>query len=63
MFFLPRGSPHLNQAATDWRTAKYEWLQPADYGSFTTFKQKIYHIFNPVGLEYQVAFKELHSVT
>lgn len=53
--------PHLNKAETYWRKAKYEWLKPMDYGSFSKFKNKIYHIFNQVGLEYKVAFKELHS--
>jgi hypothetical protein len=23
---------------------KYEWLKPSDYGSFSKFKKKIYHI-------------------
>jgi transposase len=63
LFFLPRYSPHLNKAETYWRKAKYAWLKPTDYGSFSKFKKKIYHIFNQVGLEYQVAFKELHSST
>jgi hypothetical protein len=63
VFFLPRYSPHLNKAETYWRKAKYEWLKPADYGSFAKFKKKIHHIFNQIGLEYQVAFKELHAST
>ena len=63
VFFLPRYSPHLNKAETYWRKAKYEWLKPADYGSFTKFKKKIYHIFNQIGVEYRVAFKELHALT
>jgi len=25
--------------------------------------QKIYHIFNQIGLEYKMAFKELHALT
>jgi len=63
VFFLPRYSPHLNKAETYWRKAKYEWLKPADYGTFSKFRKKIYHIFSQVGLEYKVAFKELHSST
>jgi hypothetical protein len=63
VFFLPPYSPHLNKAETYWRKAKYEWLKPADYGSFSKFRKKIYQIFNQVGLEYKVAFKELHSST
>jgi transposase len=63
VFFLPRYSPHLNKAETYWRKAKYEWLQPADYGSFRKFRKKIYHIFDQVGVEYKVAFKEMHSST
>lgn len=63
VFFLPRYSPHLNKAETYWRKAKYEWLKPSDYGSFAKFEKKIYHIFNQVGAEYQVAFKELHPST
>jgi transposase len=63
LFFLPRYSPHLNKAETYWRKAKYEWLKPADYGSFAKFRKKIYYIFNQVGSEYKVAFKELHPST
>ncbi len=63
VFFLPRYSPHLNKAETYWRKAKYEWLKPADYGSFSKFRKKIYHIFEQVGAEYKVAFKELHPAT
>jgi transposase len=63
IFFLPRYSPHLNKAETYWRKAKYEWLKPSDYGSFAKFKKKVYHIFNQIGAEYKVVFKELHSVT
>jgi hypothetical protein len=63
VFFLPKYSPHLNKAETYWRKAKYEWLEPTDYFSFARYKKKIYHIFNQVGLEYQVAFKELHPST
>lgn len=63
LFFLPRYSPHLNKAETYWRKAKYEWLKPADYGSFAKFKKKVYHIFNQIGVEYKVVFKELHSLT
>ena len=58
-----RYSPHLNKAETYWRKAKYQWLKPADYGSFTKLVQKIYHIFNQIGLEYKMAFKELHALT
>lgn len=63
IFFLPRKSPHLNKAEIYWRKAKYEWRKPADYGSFSKFKKKIHHIFDQIGLEYKVAFKELHSLT
>lgn len=63
IFFLPRYSPHLNKAETYWRKAKYEWIKPSDYGSFAKFKKKVYHIFNQIGVEYKVVFKELHSLT
>ena len=63
VFFLPRYSPHLNKAETYWRKAKYEWLKPGDYLSFARFKRKIYYIFNQVGSEYKVMFKELYAST
>ena len=63
VFFLPRYSPHLNKAETYWRKAKYEWLEPTDYGSLKKFRRKIYYIFDHVGTEYQVTFKELHPST
>ncbi len=55
--FLPKYSPHLNIAETFWRKAKYGWLRPTDYASFTKFKMKIKAIFNNIGLEYKIAFK------
>jgi transposase len=63
VFFLPRYSPHLNKAETYWRKAKYEWLRPRDYGSFAKFKKKVHHIFNEIGSEYKVTFKEMHAST
>ncbi len=63
VFFLPKYSPHLNKAETYWRKAKYEWLRPRDYGSFAKFKKKVHHIFNEIGSEYKVMFKELHAST
>lgn len=63
IFFLPRYSPHLNKAETYWRKAKYEWLEPTDYGSLSKFRKKIYHIFDQVGAEYKVSFKEMHPST
>ena len=59
IFFLPRYSPHLNKAETFWRKAKYEWLKPTDYASFAKYKRKIKQIFNGIGLQYKVNFKEL----
>jgi hypothetical protein len=59
IFFLPRYCPHLNKAETFWRKAKYEWLKPADYASFAKYKRKIKEIFNGIGLQYKVNFKEL----
>lgn len=59
IFFLPKYSPHLNIAETYWRKAKYEWLRPADYGTFSKFKKKIKTIFNNIGLEYNIHFKPL----
>jgi hypothetical protein len=59
IFFLPKYSPHLNKAETFWRKAKYEWLRPADYASFAKYKRKIKQIFNGIGLQYKVNFKEL----
>ena len=63
VFFLPRYSPHLNKAETYWRKAKYEGLKPTDYGSYRKFRKKIYSIFDQIGAEYQVSFKELHPST
>lgn len=59
IFFLPKYSPHLNKAETFWRKAKYEWLKPTDYASFAKYKRKIKAIFNGIGLQYKVNFKEL----
>jgi len=59
IFFLPKYSPHLNKAETFWRKAKYEWLKPADYASFAKYKRKIKEIFNGIGLQYKVNFKDL----
>jgi transposase len=59
IFFLPKCSPHLNLAETFWRKAKYEWLRPADYGSFAKFKKKIKDRFNNVGLEYKIQFHQM----
>ncbi len=59
VFFLPKYSPHLNLAETFWRKAKYEWLRPADYGSFAKFKRKIKDIFNNIGLEYKIQFHQM----
>ena len=63
LFFLPRYSPHLNKAETYWRKAKYEWLKPADYGTYSKFRKKIYYIFDQIGTEYQISFKEMHPST
>lgn len=59
VFFLPKYSPHLNLAETFWRKAKYEWLRPRDYGSFTKFKSKIKYIFKNIGLEYTIQFQQM----
>ena len=59
IFFLPKYSPHLNIAEIYWRKAKYEWLRPADYLSFAKYKQKIKEIFNRIGIDYKIVFKEL----
>jgi hypothetical protein len=59
IFFLPRYCPHLNKAETFWRKAKYEWLKPCDYASFRKYERKIKEIFNQIGLQYKVNFKEL----
>ena len=59
IFFLPRYSPHLNLAETFWRKAKYEWLRPSDYGSFAKFKKKVKAIFNNIGLEYKIQFRQM----
>lgn len=60
IFFLPKYSPHLNIAETYWRKAKYEWLKPSDYCSFAKYKQKIKEIFNNIGIDYKIVFKELY---
>ncbi|MGI8467556.1 MAG: transposase [Pyrinomonadaceae bacterium] len=59
IFFLPKYSPHLNLAETFRRKAKYEWLRPLDYGSFSKFRKKIKAIFNNIGLEYKIAFNQM----
>jgi len=59
IFFLPKYSPHLNIAETYWRKAKYEWLKPSDYYSFAKYKRKIKEIFNGIGVDYKIVFKEL----
>lgn len=59
IFFLPKYSPHLNIAETYWRKAKYEWLRPSDYFSFAKYKRKIKEIFNKIGVDYKIVFKEL----
>lgn len=59
IFFLPKYSPHLNIAQTYWRKAKYEWLRPSDYFSFAKYKRKIKEIFNKIGVDYKIVFKEL----
>ena len=59
IFFLPKYSPHLNIAEIYWRKAKYEWLRPSDYFSFARYKQKIKEIFNRIGVDYKIVFKEL----
>lgn len=60
IFFLPKYSPHLNIAEIYWRKAKYEWLKPSDYFSFARYKQKIKEIFNGIGIDYKIVFKELN---
>lgn len=60
IFFLPKYSPHLNIAETFWRKAKYEWLKPSDYFSFAKYKRKIKEIFNKIGVDYKIVFKELN---
>jgi transposase len=60
IFFLPKYSPHLNIAEIYWRKAKYEWLRPADYFSFAKYKRKIKEIFNLIGIDYKIVFKELN---
>lgn len=59
VFFLPKYSPHLNIAETYWRKAKYEWLKPSDYFSFAKYKRRIKEIFNKIGIDYKIVFKEL----
>jgi len=58
VFYLPKYSPHLNLAETFWRKAKYEWLKPADYFSFETYKDKLTEIFTNIGTKYRISFKE-----
>jgi len=60
IFFLPYYSPHLNIAEVFWRKAKYEWLKPSDYFSFAKYKRKIKEIFNGIGIDYKIVFKELN---
>lgn len=60
VFFLPAYSPHLNIAEVFWRKAKYEWLRPSDYFSFDIYKRRIKEIFNGIGTDYKIVFKELN---
>lgn len=60
IFFLPKYSPHLNIAEIYWRKAKYEWLRASDYFSFAKYKRKIKEIFNGIGIDYKIVFKELN---
>ena len=50
----------LNIAEIYWRKAKYEWLRPSDYISFAKYKRKIKEIFNKIGIDYKIIFKELN---
>ena len=59
IFFLPKYSPHPNIAEIYWRKAKYEWLRPSDFFSFAKYKQKIKEIFNKIGIDCKIIFKEL----
>lgn len=59
IFYLPKYSPHLNKAEIYWRKAKYEWLRPTDYYSFSRYKKKIREIFNKVGVDYKIKFAEM----
>lgn len=59
IFFLPKYSPHLNKAEIYWRKAKYEWLRPKDYYSFSRYKKKVREIFNKVGIDYKIEFAEM----
>jgi transposase len=59
IFFLPKYSPHLNKAEIYWRKAKYEWLRPTDYYSFSRYKQKIREIFGRIGVDYKIKFAEM----
>lgn len=59
IFFLPKYSPHLNKAEIYWKKAKYEWLRPSDYYSFSRYRKKVKEIFSKVGTEYKIAFKEM----
>lgn len=59
VFFLPKYSPHVHLAETYWRKAKYEWLRPTDYRSFSKVKKKIKTIFNNIGVEYKIQFHQM----
>ncbi len=48
---------------TFWRKAKYEWLKSLDYFSFAKYKRKIKKIFNGIGIDYKIVFKELSYQT
>lgn len=60
IFFLPKYSPHLNKIEMLWRKTKHQWLKPKDYDSFKILKQKLIYIFNNIGHEYPIKFKELN---
>jgi transposase len=58
IFYLPTYSPHLNRIETFWRKCKYEWLLPQDYQSWKHLTEKIEHILDNFGTEYQIYFKK-----
>lgn len=58
IFYLPRYSPHLNLIETLWRKIKYEWLKAHHYLNWKTFVTALDYIFQNIGSEFTINFKE-----
>ena len=57
IFYLPPYSPHLNLIETLWRKIKYEWLKAQHYLNWKTFVDALNYIFENIGKEFTIKFK------